>query len=431
MSLYDKIVTILTNRMFSNSLWMMSEKLVSIFGLIFVTSFVAKYIGPENFGKLTFVSSIFAIVQTIAWLGTENVIFQKTAKSRKFGEYLIFASKKIRDYIYSTLSVLILIILYFYTDQLTFIFGLATCVAIYFAVHDVYSIYFNAILESKINAYCNIFALVISLLVRYIIVLFQFPAESLVVPIVLLTLIPFLIRRQIYSKKSLTLGVLVSKRINRYRQYTFIVGKKLLLYSLSVAIFTKTSQLFLGLHSQFELGIYTVAMTLGTSFYFVLSAIISSYFTGIYQDNDLDRSHTKVAQLYMVVVLISLFITALLYFWGPWVVKTLYGDEFKAVNDILWLAGLVTLFSGLSTVAEKYLIKFNAFEYLRKKTFILVLFNVVFTFLMVKYHGLIGGIYAILITEILSLSLFNYFYKNGLIASTQKRMFLLSTYLKR
>ncbi|MCK4096230.1 polysaccharide biosynthesis protein [Acinetobacter radioresistens] len=409
----------------------MSEKLIAIFGLIFVTSFVAKYIGPENFGKLTFVGSIFAIVQTLSLMGTENVIFQKTAKNRKFGEKMIFASKMLRDYIYSSLSIIILFVLYFYTDRLTFIFGLATCIAIYFAVHDVYSIYFNAILESKINAYCNITALIISLGARYMIALFQLPIETLGIPIILLTLIPFLLRKYLYTKKKLSVGIMLPHAIKRYRQYTFSVGQKLLLYSLSVAIFTKTAQLFLGLESQFDLGIYTVAMTLGNSFYFVLLAIISSYFTGIYQEESLEKSQNNVAQLYMVVVVISLFVTLGLYLFGPWVVSVLYGVEFIRVTEILWLAGLVTLFSGLSTIAEKYLIKFNAYEYLKRKTFILVFFNVIFTFLMVKLYGLYGGIYAILTTEILSLTLFNYFFRDGLIWDTQKRMFIISTYLKR
>ncbi|WP_262447012.1 MATE family efflux transporter [Acinetobacter radioresistens] len=410
---------------------MMSEKLIAIFGLIFVTSFVAKYIGPENFGKLTFVGSIFAIVQTLSLMGTENVIFQKTAKSRKFGENMIYASKRLRDYIYSSISLIIIFILYFYTDRLTFIFGLATCIAIYFAVHDVYSIYFNAILESMINAYCNVIALIISLSARYIIVLFQLPIEMLGIPIILLTLIALLLRKHFYTKKKLSVGLMLPHTIKRYRQYTFSVGQKLLLYSLSVAIFTKTAQLFLGLESQFDLGIYTVAMTLGNSFYFVLLAIISSYFTGIYQEKNLEKSHNHVAQLYMAVTIISLFVTLGLYLFGPWVVNALYGVEFIQVTEILWIAGLVTLFSGLSTIAEKYLIKFNAYGYLKRKTFILVFFNIVFTFLMVKSYGLYGGIYAILMTEILSLTLFNYFFRNGLIWDTQKRMFLPSTYFKR
>ncbi|ENU95206.1 hypothetical protein F970_02093 [Acinetobacter sp. CIP 102082] len=429
--MYKLIVRSAKDRRIKNSIWMMSEKLIAIFGLIFVTSFVAKYIGPENFGKLTFVGSIFAILQTLSLMGTENIIFQKTAKNRKIGENIIYASKRLRDYIYGSLSIITLGGLYFYTDRLTFIFGISTCIAIYFAVHDVYSIYFNAILESKINAYCNITALIISLSVRYLIVLFQLPIETLGIPIILLTLIPFLLRKYLYTKKKLSVGIMLPYAIKRYRKYTFAVGQKLLLYSLSVAIFTKTAQLFLGLESQFDLGIYTVAMTLGNSFYFVLLAIISSYFTGIYQEESLEKSQNNVAQLYMVVVVISLFVTLGLYLFGPWVVSVLYGVEFIRVTEILWLAGLVTLFSGLSTIAEKYLIKFNAYEYLKRKTFILVFFNVILTFLMVKLYGLYGGIYAILTTEILSVTLFNYFFRNGLIWDTQKRMFLISTYLKR
>lgn len=429
--MYKLIVRSAKDPRIKNSIWMMSEKLIAIFGLIFVTSFVAKYIGPENFGKLTFVGSIFAILQTLSLLGTENIIFQKTAKNRKIGENIIYASKRLRDYIYGSLSIITLGGLYFYTDRLTFIFGLATCIAIYFAVHDVYSIYFNALLESKINAYCNVTALIISLSVRYLIVLFQLPIETLGIPIILLTLIPFLLRKYLYTKKKLSVGIMLPYAIKRYRRYTFAVGQKLLLYSLSVAIFTKTAQLFLGLESQFDLGIYTVAMTLGNSFYFVLLAIISSYFTGIYQEESLEKNQNNVAQLYMVVVVISLFVTLGLYLFGPWVVSVLYGIEFIRVTEILWLAGLVTLFSGLSTIAEKYLIKFNAYDYLKRKTFILVFFNIVFTFLMVKSYGLYGGIYAILVTEILSLTLFNYFFRNGLVWDTQKRMFLPTTYLKR
>ena len=46
------------------------------FGLI-SWQFVAKYIGPENFGKLTFVETIFAILQTLYLMGTEIVGDQK------------------------------------------------------------------------------------------------------------------------------------------------------------------------------------------------------------------------------------------------------------------------------------------------------------------------------------------------------------------
>jgi len=409
---------------------MMSEKLVSIFGLIFVTSFVAKYIGPENFGKLTFASSIFAIIQTIAMFGSENIIFQKTAKDRRFGEYIIDSTRIIRDFMYVSLSLLTLVYIYFFADQLTFIFSVATSIAIYFAVHDVYIIYFNAILQSKINAYCNIFALMISLLVRYCIAKFQLAVELLSVPIILITIIPFFIRKYLFNKVKLEKGYVTKERVNRYRKFMLGIGRKLIFYSLSVAVFTKTSQLFLGLKSQYDLGIYTVAMTLGNSFYFVLVAIISSYFTQIYIEKDFEQSQKMVAKLSVMIVAICLAVMAFFAVTGHYIVQWLYGAEYASVDEILLFTVVVTLFSGLSTVAEKYLLKFNAYDYLKKKTLYLVAFNLVVTALFVHLWGLKGAITAILITEIMSFTVFNYFYKKGIIFDTQKRMFLLSTYRK-
>lgn len=421
----------MSKKIFSNSLWMMSEKLISIFGLIFVTSFVAKYIGPENFGKLTFATSVFAIIQTIAMLGSENIIFQKTAKNRRIGEYIIISTKIFRDCIYVGLSLLTLIYIYFFADQLTFIFSVATSIAVYFAVHDVYIIYFNAILESKINAYCNIFALIISLFVRYCIAKLQLAVELLSIPIVLITLIPFFIRRYLFNRVKFEQKNITQERINRYRKFMIGIGRKLLFYSLSVAIFTKTSYIILGIKSQQDLGIYTVAMTLGNSFYFVLSAIISSYFTQIYTEKDFEKSQKKVAKLSVVIVVICFAVMAFFSVTGNYIVQWLYGDEYVTVNKILLLTVVVTLFSGLSTIAEKYLLKFNAYDYLKKKTLYLVLFNIILTAVFIFMWGLKGAIVAILITEIMSFTVFNYFYKKGIIFDVQKRIFKLSTYREK
>nr|WP_017397338.1 oligosaccharide flippase family protein [Acinetobacter junii] len=426
-----KIFQKIKSKVFTNALWMMSEKLISIFGLIFVTSFVAQYIGPENFGKLTFASSIFAIIQTIAMLGSENIIFQKTAKDRKLGEYIIDSTKKIRDILYLSLSSLTLLYVYYFADHMTFVFSIATSVAIYFAVHDVYTIYFNAILQSKINAYCNILALIISLIVRYCIAKFQLAIELLSLPIVLITMIPFLIRKYVYSKIKVIDHEIAVKKFKRYRKLMLGIGRKLIFYSLSVAVFTKTSQLFLGLKSQYDLGIYTVAMTLGNSFYFVLVSIISSYFTQVYLEKDFENSQNMVAKLNVVIIAICLLVMAFFAITGSYIVNWLYGEQYAGVNDILLFTVLVTLFSGLSTIAEKYLLKFNAYDYLKKKTLYLVAFNIVLTAYCVYQWGLNGAVFAILLTEIMSFTVFNYFYQNRIILDTQKRVFLISTYRNR
>jgi len=56
-------MSILSKKIVSNSLWMMLEKIISMFGLIFVMSYVAKYIGPDNFGKIALATTIFTFVR--------------------------------------------------------------------------------------------------------------------------------------------------------------------------------------------------------------------------------------------------------------------------------------------------------------------------------------------------------------------------------
>lgn len=415
-------------KVYRNSLWMMSEKLLSIVGLIFVTSFVARYIGPENFGKLTFAISIFAIVQTVAMFGSDNIIFQKSSKNHATGERIIHATVYIRNVLYAVFASAVLGYLLITVDHLTFIFSVAACIAIYFSLHDVYSIYFNATLQSHLNTICNVVAILISLTVRYGIAAFELPPAYLSIPIVLLSVIPFLMRRVLFEKYKKQHTNLTAKQLKQYRCYMLGVGKKLLLYSLSIAIFTKTSQLFLGWSSQHDLGVYTVAMTLGGSFYFVLNALISSMLTQIYAEKSLQNSQKMVAQLNSMVAVVAL--SALLFFavFGHWVIAWLYGAAYAEANHILLFAVVVTLFSGLSTVAEKYLIHFNAYHYLHQKTVLLMLFNVLLSYSLIHFYALNGAIFAILITELLSFTVFNYFYRNGVILDTHIRMFKPSTY---
>lgn len=66
-----------------NAAWMMSEKIASIFGVIFVTSFVAKSFGPDIFGKVAITVSLFSIVQTVAIFDTKTILFKTMSDCQK------------------------------------------------------------------------------------------------------------------------------------------------------------------------------------------------------------------------------------------------------------------------------------------------------------------------------------------------------------
>lgn len=405
---------------------MIAEKIFSIFGVIFVTAFVAKYIGPENFGKLAFATSIFAILQTFSMYGSENIIFQKTSQNKLIGQKIIKSTAIIRNIFYLTISLFIILYTFFFLDRLTFIFSLATCISIYFALHDVYTIYFNATLQAKLNTICNVTGLIVSLAIRFLIPLFNLSPEWLALPIILVTLIPYIIRKLIFKKQE------IKQRINtiKYRKYMINIGNKLVLYSLSVAIFTKTSQIFLGLFSKYELGLFSVAMTLGTSFYFIFNALITSIMTKIYQEKDSNKNNNTVTQMYLVIIILSIIILLIFNYSGEYIINVLYGSEYASVTKILPLMVMVTMFSGLNTIAERYLYKFNAYDFLKKKTFALTIFNIFCAYILIYHYKIYGAVMSMLITEITSFTILNYFHEKKVILTTQLNFFKAKTYKK-
>ncbi|MHA2484358.1 oligosaccharide flippase family protein [Escherichia coli] len=88
----------MNKRILSNSIWMMSEKIISLFGLIFVTSFVAKYVGAEVFGQIAFATSLFQIAMIIAQLGSDVIIFKRVSKKNRFGCKAYYVNNLFKSY---------------------------------------------------------------------------------------------------------------------------------------------------------------------------------------------------------------------------------------------------------------------------------------------------------------------------------------------
>ncbi|EPH1273856.1 oligosaccharide flippase family protein, partial [Acinetobacter baumannii] len=67
-----------------NSLWMLIEKGISLFGLIFIISAVAKYTGPTIYGEIALAASIFIVLKTIAQLGLDQIYFKYVSQNKPY-----------------------------------------------------------------------------------------------------------------------------------------------------------------------------------------------------------------------------------------------------------------------------------------------------------------------------------------------------------
>ena len=403
---------IFSGKIVSNSLWMMLEKVISIFGLIFVTSYVAKYIGPTNFGKIALATTLFTFVQTLTWFGNQEILFKRVSKNHQSGLNYLSNTQKIRFYLFLFMSLPILFGLYIFTDLLTLIFGIATAFATYFITQDIYAVYNNAVLHSYINAIVNMVGLSIALAVRYVIVLFELEYAYLSIPIVLVTLIPYLLKRYWFNR-SLKTPILNQQK---YRKYYFLAGGSLVISTLAISFYTQITSLMLAkLTSLKDLGVYAVAVTLGTAWSFINFAVITSVLSKIYREKSHYESYVMIAKLNLVILAVSLSVVAVLGLLGPWIIETLYGAAYQDAYKLLIILALSTMLSGLGTIAARLMVKEESYTYISKKMLFVALSALPISYGMIYIYGLIGAAYSVFIIELLSLTVFNYFYKDGLI----------------
>lgn len=403
---------IFSRKIISNSLWMMLEKFIGIFGVIFVMSYVAKYIGPTNFGKIALATTLFTFVQTLTWFGNQEILFKRVSKNNQSGLQYLGSTQAIRRILFLVFTLPILIYLYIYSDFLTLIFAVASAIATYFLTQDIYNIYNNATLHSYINALSNITGLGVALIVRYFIVVLNLDYVYLAIPIVLVTLIPFLLKKFTFNRKNTSKKVISSA----YRKYYLWAGSALVISSLSVSFYTQITSLMLaGLMSTHELGIYATAVTIGSAWTFINIAVITSVLSKIYREKDSFESYKMIAKLNVLIVLISLCVIVTLAVFGQWIIATLYGSAYIAAYQLLLILAAATMCGGLGAVAARLMIKEESYAYISKKMLFVAVSSLPISYLMIHLYGLAGAAYSVLLIEFLSLTVFNYFYKNGLI----------------
>lgn len=416
-----------SSREVKNTIWLLSEKLISIFGLLFVTSFVAKFIGPEDFGKLNFSIYCFTIIQTFAVWGSDTIGIKKICKNESLGVSFLKGFMAFKYFIFIVFSLPLLCYFYYFSDRLTFVYCLAVAISTLFSIADYFYIYNEARLNSLYNVISNVIGLFFSILCRYFVAYYKMDPEYLSVSIVVSGVIPFIIRMLIFYS-----GV-PSQLLSKYKVKTNIVhhvnfgirsGFGLLISSVSIMIYVNSSRLILSYTDSLRvLGIYSVAITLGTMWGFVNNALVVSFTPQLYSSDDSDKKDL-LKRIYFYLLLVMLGYLSFFGIVGHYIIEELYGGDYISAYKVSFILILSTTLSALGMVTSRYIISFNGYSYLAKKSLYIAAFGLITGFLFIKLWGMYGAAYNTLLIELLSLTFFNYFFKCGVIFRFHKYMLL-------
>lgn len=403
----------LHNKVARNAGWLISGKVFQMLINFVVGLITARYLGPSNYGLINYAGAYTAFFASFCTLGINSVIVKEFVDNPdKTGE-IIGTTLGLRA-LSSFLSALSIIGISFVVDatEPTTIWVVALCsVGVIFQIFDTFNYWFQSKLQSKTTAIVTLIAYVITAIYKVILLIYKKPvtyfAFSTSVDYICIAILLLICYRK-HNGGKLSFSKNYGKALLKKSIHFILPG-------LMVAIYGQTDKIMLKhMISDAEIGYYSTAVSLCSTWCFVLSAIIDSLYPPIMESfkvskEDFDRKN-KI--LYAIIFYLSIFVSGLFTIFASIIIKLLYGAEYMGAVSPLRVITWYTAFSYLGTARNAWIVCMDKQKYLKYLYLASAIVNVGLNFVFIPILGATGAAIASLISQISTVFIVPFFMKD-------------------
>ena len=397
-----------------NSFWIMGEKILGL-GLGFVaTVFVARYLGPEDFGSLAYALSLAALFAAAGHMGLSGLVVREIVKDEAGrGETLgTVAFLKFLGMGAGYVVLLIYAASYEGPGSTEFYLIAFAGVALLFRPIDVIDFWFQAFVQARYSAIARILAQLATTAFKLALVL---AGASLVyfatAQILNAALAAFFLLVLFWLKAELG----VSHWHFSWARAKALVSQGWLIYlgTIFAVIYLKVDQVMLRwLADTQEVGQYAVAAQISEAWYFVPTAIVASFFPKLIQLREANEALFKyrLQQLFDALLLVGLAVAVVMTMAAPMVISVFFGSDYAASGSILVIHVWASIFIFMRAAFSKWILIENALVFSLITQGLGALANVLLNLALIPMHGGIGAAYATLLSYATASFLALFFY---------------------
>lgn len=401
------------NRVARNAGWLIGGNIIYKLIAFIVGIWTARYLGPSNYGLITYASAYTTFFFSLCTLGI-NSILVKNFVDYPEEEGITLGTSLALQGVSSLLSIgMICLIVFFvdYGDAITLTVVFLCSLGLFFQMMQSIQYWFQAKLESKYVAIATTTAYIITSLYKVVLLI----SGADVVWFAIATSVDYLTASAIMfvaykAKNGPKLGFSKLKAVQLIKDsYHFIFS------GLMISIYGATDRLMLKhMIDESAVGYYGTAQSLCDSWTFILAAIITSLTPVIIDKHNTDMfSYEKTnKKLYAIVFYCSAIVGLLITFLAEPIIKILYGQSYipsiQPLRILTWYSG----FSYLGVARDAWVICENNQKYLPYLYMCSAILNVILNALMIPSMGASGAALATLITQFGTVFIFPVFIKN-------------------
>lgn len=173
--------TSIKRKIIRNVFWAVIGKVITLFSTLIVGIFVARYLGPKQYGLMNYVISIASLFTVFATFGSSEIIIRELSKKERPKEVVLGSAMALRMGLAILCFISIVIYLFFSgetTETSTLILIYSS--SIFFSCSEVIRFYFTSIVDNEYIVKSEIFRTIIGAIVKIILLFCKAPLIAFV-----------------------------------------------------------------------------------------------------------------------------------------------------------------------------------------------------------------------------------------------------------
>lgn len=381
-------------RVLKNTSWMAAEQVIRLIAGLFVGIWIARHLGPGDYGALSLALSLSSLVGVFANLGLNRTVVRELtlhASDEGFARRIV-ASTLVWRLLFSLLCYAATILISVFFDQGNPLLVGVVAVSISFTSFDVIDLYFQSKTASRYSVLARSVSFFVFLFVKVGLLL----SDSGVQVFALVSSLEAMGNALALWLASRSFGIKPSASdIDlRYGWALIMQSWPELFAGFACLIFMRIDQMMLGnMLGDGAVGQYAVASRLAESWYFIPSALVASTFPAIIRQRTQDRALylKRIHQLMVALVGVSYVVAVIVTLLATWAIETLFGRAYESSAAILVILVWSGLFVSLGTASGSWIMAEGMPMLNFTRNVFGAVANIALNFYLIPHYGTVGA----------------------------------------
>lgn len=402
----------MNNRVFKNASWIIGCKIVQSLLNLLIGLITARYLGPSNYGVISYVASVVAFAMPIMQLGLKHTLVKEFVKSPEREGAILGTSLvlNIISSIFCMIGCIAFVMLVNAGERETIIVCALYSFTLLFNATEMTQFWFQSKLLSKYPSIAALVAYIAVAIYKIYLLVTQksviWFAFSNAIDYFLISVILMVIYKKVGGQR-LSVDWRIGKAL-------FSASKYYIIPSLMVVIFQNTDRIMIKLMiGENETGLYSAAINCIGISAFIFSAIMDSARPVILEEKErnLELYEKRMIQLYSIITCLSLAQSIGMTVLAKPIVFLLYGTEYSKTAGILAVAVWYNTFGHYGSVRNIWILAENKQKYLTAINVIGAAANVLLNLCLIPIFGAVGAAVASVITQFFTNVIIGFIFK--------------------